>query len=65
MTIEADRKSSLLTRIAAWWRSQCSLHHEATCDVGLNEPKSRTLAGKWPGAADPMARMLEQLKRGS
>jgi hypothetical protein len=65
MTIKADHKSSLLTRVTAWWRSRRSLRHEAACDVGLNEPKSRTLAGKWPGAADPLARRLEQLKRGS
>jgi len=65
MTIKADHKSSLLTRVAAWWSSWRSPRHEAARDVGLNEPKSRTLAGKWPGAADPMARMLEQLKRGS
>ena len=65
MTIKADHKSSLLTRVAAWWRAQRSPHYEAACDVGLNEPKSRTLAGKWPGAVDPLARRLEQLKPGS
>jgi hypothetical protein len=73
MTIKADRKSSLLTRVAAWWRSRRSPHadslrvsnQETARDVGSNEPKSRPLAGKWPGAGDPLARMLEQLKRGS
>jgi hypothetical protein len=55
-TIKADHKTSLLCRLAGWWRSAHVADNggAAERDVGVNEAKPRTLAGKWPAAATPL-----------
>jgi hypothetical protein len=67
---------SLLGTIGTWWRNW--RHARATAweieglaepelarvaqDVGLNVPQLRTLAGKWPDAADLLSQRLEALR---
>jgi hypothetical protein len=55
--INTDRKSSLLSRLADFWRSQLTASgrppnniESAAGKPKVREPKSRVLAGKWPGA---------------
>jgi hypothetical protein len=66
MTIKNDHKRSLLSRLAAWWRSRRSAvafgdGEAAACDARVNEAKPRTLAGKWPRAANLLDQKLKQL----
>jgi hypothetical protein len=65
MTINKVHKSSLLRRLAGWWRSRCSPRVRASVSVrvadageaaarGANASDSKpgVLAGKWPRAAN-------------
>jgi hypothetical protein len=64
MTINNDQKTSLLGRLAGWWRSRCSsraIDPVRVADPGGNEAKPHTLAGKWPGATNPLDQRLERL----
>ena len=57
MTISNDHKTSLLIRLAGWWRSRCNPHAVdpvRVADTGGNEAAPRTLAGKWPRATNPL-----------
>jgi hypothetical protein len=57
MTINTDHKTSLLSRLAAWWRSRCNrraVDPVRLADASGNEAEPRTLAGKWPHAANPL-----------
>jgi hypothetical protein len=65
--IKTDHKSTLLHRLAGWWRSRRSAPADASNSVraaaaSMNEAKARTLAGKWPRAANPLDQRLDQLK---
>jgi len=56
MTINTDHKTSLLSRLAAWWRSRCNpraVDPVRVADASGNEAEPRTLAGKWPRATNP------------
>jgi hypothetical protein len=64
--INIDHKSSLLNRLAGWWRSRCIPRAGASnsvrvADAIMNEAKPRVLAGKWPRAVNPFDLRLEQL----
>jgi hypothetical protein len=66
----------LLDTLGSWWRNW--MHSRAAVaeidqldgsersrvaqDVGLNEPQLRTLAGKWPDAADLLSQRLAALE---
>jgi hypothetical protein len=54
--IKTDHRSSLLRRIAGWWRSAhvADDGEAAERDAGVNKAQPRTLAGKWPAAANPL-----------
>jgi hypothetical protein len=65
--INVCHRSSVLRRVASWWRSRrdprfdssSSVHvaddgEAAAPDGGVNEAKPRTLAGKWPDAANSL-----------
>jgi hypothetical protein len=63
-----SHRNSVLHRLAGWWRSRCnprfggpsSVHvadegeAAARRNASLNEAKPRTLAGKWPDAANSL-----------
>jgi hypothetical protein len=76
MTINADHKGSLLSRLAGWWRLRRNPRADGSRPVRVagdaesaerpaNQAKLRVLAGKWPGPADPLGQRLEQLKHGA
>ena len=55
--LNTDHKGSLLSRLAEWWRSRCNpraVDPVRVADASGNEAEPRTLAGKWPRAANPL-----------
>ena len=76
MTINADQKGSLLSRLTGWWRLRRKPSADGSRPVRVagdaesaerlaNQAKLRVLAGKWPGPADPLGQRVEQLKHGA
>jgi len=63
MPIKSDHNSSLLSRLAGWWRSRRSVRTDASnsARVAVEAAAPRVLAGKWPSAVNPFEQRLEQL----
>jgi hypothetical protein len=74
-TIEMNEMISLRSKLAGWWRNWrngCEAVSELDCcgadevgrvarDVGVSSAELRTMAGKWPGAADLLYQRMAHL----
>jgi hypothetical protein len=73
--IETNEMMSLRSKLAGWWRnwrSRCDAVSDLDCcgaeevervarDVGVSSTDLRTMAGKWPGAADLLRHRMAHL----